>query len=65
MPKILTIHVDVNLGGDWLGVVVVVSLTFQGLAHVRPIKPLQLHCVPALARADLFPAVMRIEYLQN
>ena len=52
---LLTIHVDVDLGSDWLGVVVVVSLTLQGLAHVGPVKSLQLHSVPALARADLFP----------
>ena len=53
--KLLTIHVDVDLGSDWLGVVVVVPLALQGLSHVRPVKSLQLHCVPALARADLFP----------
>ena len=56
LTKLLTIHIDVDLGSDRLGVVVVVPLALQGLAHVGSVESLQLHCVPALARADLFPA---------
>ena len=40
--------------------VVVVPLALKGLAQVGPVQPLQLHSVPALARADLFPAVISI-----
>ena len=56
LTKLLTIHIDVDLGSDRLGVIVVVPLALQGLAHVGSVESLQLHCVPALARADLFPA---------
>ena len=52
---ILTVDVDVDVGGDWLGVVVVVAATLQPGVHVGPGQPLQLHGVPALPGRDLLP----------
>ena len=52
----LTVDVDVDVGGDWLGVVVVVAAALQPGVHVGPGQPLQLHGVPALAWRDFLPA---------
>ena len=52
----LTVDVDVDAGGDRLGVVVVVAPALQLGVEILPGQPLQLHRVPALARRDLLPA---------